>query len=196
MIDKAYYQKNIQTLAGIDEAGRGPLAGPCVVAGVILKQDHTIQGLMDSKQLSEKKRNTLFPVIIDEALAFKIEVISPEQIDQKNIYRATQDAMTDIALYLNADFTLTDAMPLNTPMAHEAIVKGDTLSETIAAASILAKVTRDKMMMTFHEMYPQYGFNTHKGYPTKKHLEALRQFGPCAIHRKTFHPVKTYFIDK
>lgn len=192
MIDDSYYQKNISSLAGIDEAGRGPLAGPCVVAGVILKKDHFIKGLMDSKQLSEKKRNELCPIILDEAIAYQIKIISPEMIDQKNIYRATQEAMTEIALMLNADFTLTDAMPLNTIIPHEAIIKGDTLSKTIAAASILAKVTRDKIMNDYHEMYPNYGFNKHKGYPTKVHIEALEKYGPCEIHRKTFNPVKKY----
>lgn len=192
MIDDSYYQKNISSLAGIDEAGRGPLAGPCVVAGVILKKDHFIKGLMDSKQLSEKKRNELYPIILDEAIAYQIKIISPEMIDQKNIYRATQEAMTEIALMLNADFTLTDAMPLNTIIPHEAIIKGDTLSKTIAAASILAKVTRDKIMNDYHEMYPNYGFNKHKGYPTKVHIEALEKYGPCEIHRKTFNPVKKY----
>lgn len=192
MIDDSYYQKNIPSLAGIDEAGRGPLAGPCVVAGVILKKDHFIKGLMDSKQLSEKKRNELCPIILDEAIAYQIKIISPEMIDQKNIYIATQEAMTEIALMLNADFTLTDAMPLNTIIPHEAIIKGDTLSKTIAAASILAKVTRDKIMNDYHEMYPNYGFNKHKGYPTKVHIEALEKYGPCEIHRKTFNPVKKY----
>jgi len=190
MIDLSYYQKNIETLAGIDEAGRGPLAGPCVVAGVILKKDHGIQGLMDSKQLSLKKRLELYPIILDEAIAFKIEVISPQTIDELNIYQATQEAMTQVALYLNADFTITDAMRLNTVLPHEAIIKGDTLSNTIAAASILAKVTRDEIMLKYHEMYPHYGFDAHKGYPTKNHIKALNHYGPCAIHRKTFSPVK------
>lgn len=190
MIDVHYYDKQITLLAGIDEAGRGPLAGPLVVAGVILKQNHSIKGLMDSKQLSEKKRLELYPIICDEALNYHIEIVDSKTIDELNIYQATKSAMTKVALYLNADFTITDAMRLDTILPHEAIIKGDTLSETIAAASILAKVTRDQIMISYHQIYPEYGFDSHKGYPTKVHLEALKKHGACMIHRKTFGPVK------
>lgn len=190
MIDQEYYSASVQTLCGIDEAGRGPIAGPCVVAGVILPKNHAIQGLFDSKQLSLKKREALFPLILDEALAYEIKIIDEATIDEKNIYRATQEAMSEIALTLGADYTLTDAMPLLVPLPHEAIIKGDTLSESIAAASILAKVTRDRWMHTQAKEYPNYGFDQHKGYPTRGHIAALKTYGVTPIHRKSFQPVK------
>lgn len=190
MIDLTYYSASVQTLCGIDEAGRGPIAGPCVVAGVILPQHHAIQGLFDSKQLSQKKREALYPLIQDEALAYEIVIIDEATIDEKNIYRATQEAMTQIAETLAADYTLTDAMPLLIPIPHQAIIRGDTLSETIAAASILAKVTRDHWMHAQSKIYPDYGFDQHKGYPTRGHIAALKTFGITPIHRKSFQPVK------
>lgn len=190
MIDLTYYSASVQTLCGIDEAGRGPIAGPCVVAGVILPQHHAIQGLFDSKQLSLKKREALYPLIQDEALAYEIVIIDEATIDEKNIYRATQEAMTQIAETLAADYTLTDAMPLLIPIPHQAIIRGDTLSETIAAASILAKVTRDHWMHAQSKIYPDYGFDQHKGYPTRGHIAALKTFGITPIHRKSFQPVK------
>lgn len=190
MIDRQYFSEEIQTLCGIDEAGRGPIAGPLVVAGVILPHPHAIQGLFDSKQLSPKKRAALFPLIQDEALAYEIVIIDEATIDEKNIYRATQEAMTQIAETLAADYTLTDAMPLGVPIPHQAIIRGDTLSETIAAASILAKVTRDRWMQAQSERYPGYGFDQHKGYPTPGHLAALKTLGVTPIHRKSFQPVK------
>jgi ribonuclease HII len=190
MIDPDYYARGIQTLCGIDEAGRGPIAGPLIVAGVVLPRAHSIKGLHDSKQLSEKQRDALFPRIQDEALAYMILRIDPAVIDEKNIYVATQDAMTEIAVGLNADYTLTDAMPLTIPLPHEAIIKGDTLSESIGAASILAKVTRDTIMKEYAAVYPGYGFDQHKGYPTVYHVTQLRALGVTVIHRKTFQPVK------
>ena len=190
MIDPNYYVEGVQTLCGLDEAGRGPIAGPLVVAGVILPKDHPIQGLFDSKQLSLKKREMLFPLIQDEALAYEIKIIDETTIDTSNIYRATQEAMTEIALTLGADYTLTDAMPLLMPLPHQAIVKGDTLSDSIAAASILAKVTRDALMKDQAKRYPNYGFDQHKGYPTPGHIEALKTHGITPIHRKSFQPVK------
>lgn len=190
MIDPNYYVEGVQTLCGLDEAGRGPIAGPLVVAGVILPKDHAIQGLFDSKQLSLKKREMLFPLIQDEALAYEIKIIDETTIDMFNIYRATQEAMTEIALTLRADYTLTDAMPLLVPLPHQAIVKGDTLSDSIAAASILAKVTRDAWMKDQAKRYPNYGFDQHKGYPTPGHIDALKTHGITPIHRKSFQPVK------
>jgi len=190
MIDGQYYTPDVTTLCGIDEAGRGPIAGPLVVAGVILPKSHAITGLFDSKQLSEKTRERLFPLIQDEAIAYEIKIVDIATIDALNIYRATQEAMTEIAMTLNADFTLTDAMPLLVPIAHHAIVKGDTLSESIAAASILAKVTRDRTMVAAEETYPGYGFAQHKGYPTAQHLAMLKKRGVSPMHRKSFQPVK------
>ena len=132
----------------------------------------------------------LFPLIQDEALAYEIKIIDETTIDMFNIYRATQEAMTEIALTLRADYTLTDAMPLLVPLPHQAIVKGDTLSDSIAAASILAKVTRDAWMKDQAKRYPSYGFDQHKGYPTPGHIDALKTHGITPIHRKSFQPVK------
>ncbi len=190
MIDAQYYASDVTSLCGIDEAGRGPIAGPLVVAGVILPKAHDIAGLFDSKQLTETTRERLFPLIQDEAIAYEIKIVDIATIDALNIYRATQEAMTEIALTLNADYTLTDAMPLLVPIPHQAIVKGDTLSECIAAASILAKVTRDRYMVAAEKAYPGYGFAQHKGYPTAQHLAKLRELGVSPIHRKSYQPVK------
>jgi ribonuclease HII len=196
MIDATYYQKKITSLAGIDEAGRGPVAGPLVVVGVILPQFHRLDAVQDSKQLSPKKRAELFEEIQTAALKICIRVIDHEMIDAGNIYRLTQNAMTEIATELNADYTLTDAMRLETPYPHEAIIKGDQKSKTIGAASIIAKETRDRLMMDYHRQYPVYGFDRHKGYLTAYHKEQLMIHGPCAIHRFSFEPVKSMELNK
>lgn len=196
MIDATYYQKNITSLAGIDEAGRGPVAGPLVVAGVILPQAHKLDAVQDSKQLSPKKRAELFEVIQSVALKIAIRIIGHEVIDAGNIYRLTQTAMSEIAMELNADFTLTDAMRLETPTPHEAIIKGDQKSKTIGAASIIAKETRDRLMMDYHRQYPVYRFDRHKGYLTAYHKEQLMIHGPCAIHRFSFEPIKSMELNK
>lgn len=180
-----------KTLVGIDEAGRGPLAGPLVVAGVVFEQGYDNPDIYDSKGLSEQKRSLLFHTIIQDAKAFKIEIISPQQIDDENIYRATQNAMNRIASELEGEVVLTDAMPL--PMQDKqviAIIKGDQKSVSIAAASILAKVIRDHMMFGFDHLHPEYGFKKHKGYPTKQHLEALQTYGVLPIHRRSYEPVR------
>lgn len=185
-----YWGQN-KTIIGIDEAGRGPLAGPLVVAGVVFEQGYDNPSIYDSKGLSEKKRSVLFKTIIQEAKVFKIEIVSPKQIDEENIYRATQNAMDRIARALEAEVVLTDAMPL--PMQEKpviAIIKGDQKSVSIAAASILAKVVRDHMMFGFDHLHPEYGFKKHKGYPTKQHLEALENHGVLAIHRRSYEPVR------
>lgn len=179
-----------KTVIGIDEAGRGPIAGPLVVAGVILPQGYENPEIYDSKKLSEKKRDELYDVILENALEYEIIIVSEQEIDELNIYRATQKAMNTIALGLSSCIVLTDAMPLPfcDKEVHD-IIKGDQKSTSIAAASILAKVTRDRIMVALDAQYPEYGFKKHKGYPTVAHLEALKQYGVLPIHRKSYGPV-------
>ena len=175
---------------GIDEAGRGPLAGPLVVAGVVFPIDYDSKEIYDSKKLSEKKREELYCRIVEDALHYEIKVITPSEIDKLNIYQATKKAMTDIALGYNVDLVLTDAMPLDIDVETIPLVKGDQKSCSIAAGSILAKVTRDRLMYEYDKQYPEYGFGKHKGYPTSLHLEALAKYGPTIIHRYSYAPVK------
>lgn len=184
-----YWNEN-KLVLGIDEAGRGPLAGPLTVAGVIFEPGYENPAIYDSKSLSEKKREALYDMIVEDALAFEILIVSVEDIDRYNIYRADQMAMLQIANDLQADVVLTDAMPIAYDGIVEPIVKGDQKSISIAAGSILAKVTRDRMMKEYDVLYPEYGFAKHKGYGTKKHLEAIDQYGITPIHRKSFGPVK------
>ena len=185
--EKKYYPSLIM---GIDEAGRGPIAGPLVVAGVIFPVGYNSDMIYDSKKLSEKKREFLYDIIIKDALAYKILIVDEKTIDALNIYQATKQAMEKIALELNANVVLTDAMPLDISNKQvEAIIKGDQKSVNIAAASILAKVTRDRLMLEYDKLYPQYGFAKHKGYPTKQHLMALEEYGACPIHRHSYGPV-------
>ncbi len=185
--EKKYYPSLIM---GIDEAGRGPIAGPLVVAGVIFPVGYNSDMIYDSKKLSEKKREFLYDIIIKDALAYKILIVDEKTIDTLNIYQATKQAMEKIALELNANVVLTDAMPLDISNKQvEAIIKGDQKSVNIAAASILAKVTRDRLMLEYDKLYPQYGFAKHKGYPTKQHLLALEEYGACPIHRHSYGPV-------
>ncbi len=177
-------------IVGIDEAGRGPLAGPLVVAGVVLPVGYENEMIYDSKGISEKKRLELFEIIKEVALSYEILIIEPEIIDKQNIYQATKNGMNEIALTLNADVVLTDAMPLTiTNKEVISLVKGDQKSISIASASILAKVTRDKIMEEYDLMYPEYGFIKNKGYPTKQHLQALEKYGVLPIHRKSYGPV-------
>lgn len=186
-----YYQEGYQYIIGLDEAGRGPMAGELVVAGVIFPQGFYDERIYDSKQLSAKKREEMYEIIIANALAYHIEIISVEDVDRLNVYTASQRGMEKCVRILNRDklFALTDAMPLH-DIEHLAIIKGDTLSLSIAAASILAKVTRDRLMIEHAKTYPGYGFEKHKGYVTKAHKEALARLGPCPIHRKSFKPVQ------
>lgn len=179
-------------IAGCDEVGRGPLAGPVVCASVILDPLVKIEGLNDSKKLTEKKRNMLDIEIREKALAYKIIYIYPKEIDRLNIYQASKKGMIDAVngLSIKPDYVLSDAMPLKElDMPHLSIIKGDTKSATIAAASIIAKVSRDAYMVELSKKYPDYGFEKHKGYPTKQHIEALNQYGVLPIHRKTYKPV-------
>lgn len=178
-------------LLGLDEAGRGPMAGPLVVAGVLFPYGYENQVLDDSKKLTEKKREALYLQIKEDAMWYQIIFVDEPTIDRKNIYRATQDAMLEIAKEAPTDLILSDAMKL--PLQSKKvipIIKGDHKSISIAAASILAKVSRDHYMMKLDQMYPQYGFAKHKGYPTKAHKEALIQYGVLDCHRKSYTPVK------
>lgn len=184
--------------AGVDEAGRGPLAGPVVVAAVILDPEHPIQGLGDSKQLSEKKRALLFPTIQERAKAYHIEWVTPEEIDARNILQATLEGMRRavLALSLTPDAVRIDGNQSPAlPMPVETIVKGDTKFADIQAASILAKVARDQYMIALADTYPGYGFEQHKGYPTVLHRERLRALGPTPVHRMSFGPVKEVCHD-
>lgn len=191
MIENPLENKFHRTIVGLDEAGRGPMAGPLVVAGVVFPDGYTNPELDDSKRLSEKKRERLFAVIKQDAVWYDIEFVDEQTIDMKNIYRADQEAMFQIAKAAPADIVLTDAMPLDGLQKHvESIIKGDHKSISIAAASILAKVSRDHYMYHLDALYPQYGFAKHKGYPTKQHKEALRRFGVLPCHRRSYAPVK------
>lgn len=188
---------NLRLICGVDEAGRGPLAGPVCAAAVILPEHLEIPGLTDSKKLSDKKRRELFPIIQEQAVAYGIGLASEAEIDEINILQATFLAMRRALdqLSVKPEIALIDGnretdfgLPVKT------VVKGDSLSANIAAASVLAKVTRDNIMVEMAETYPQYGFEIHKGYGTKAHYEALRQYGPCPIHRKTF--LKKFYGEK
>ncbi len=177
-------------ILGIDEAGRGPLAGPLTVAGVVFPIGYENPEIYDSKALSEKKRERLFEVIKQDALWHKIVNVPPADIDRYNIYRADQMAMDAMARESDALIVLTDAMPLEIPgKTIIPLVKGDQKSISIAAASILAKVTRDRLMKEYDLQYPQYGFAKNKGYPTKQHMTAIEEFGVTPIHRRSYGPV-------
>ncbi|KFN41382.1 ribonuclease HII [Arenimonas oryziterrae] len=181
-------------IAGVDEAGRGPLAGPVVVAAVILDPQRPIAGLNDSKKLSERRREDLSPLILRDALAWHIEFVGPDEIDQLNIFHATMAGMRRAvcALPIAATHALVDGnkIPPGLPCPAEALVKGDAREPAIMAASILAKVARDRYMLQLHSRFPGYGFDQHKGYPTPVHLAALQRLGPCAEHRRSFAPVR------
>lgn len=189
--EEEYYQKGYQYIVGLDEAGRGPMAGELVVAGVIFPKGFYDERINDSKQLTAKKREALYQIIIENALCYHIEVISVEDVDRLNVYQASKQGMEKCAKILKKEnmFALSDAMPLD-EIEHLAIIKGDTLSMSIAGASILAKVTRDRLMENYAKLYPMYGFEKHKGYVTKLHKETLKKYGVCPIHRKSFGPVK------
>lgn len=187
--ENLYWDKN-QYVIGIDEAGRGPLAGPVVVAGVIFPIGYDSKDIYDSKKLSLKKREELYKVILEDALYYNIQIVDEKDIDKYNIYQATKMANERIVLDSKCQVVLTDAMKLQLEnYTVYPIIKGDQKSCSIAAGSILAKVTRDHIMDEYDAIYPQYGFKQHKGYPTKAHLQALQQFGPCPIHRFSYGPV-------
>ena len=197
MIESELYEKGITTICGVDEAGRGPLAGPVSAAAVILPPYLEIPGLTDSKKLSDKRRRELFPLIQEKALAYGVAFAAQEEIDEINILQATFLAMERALqqLKIHPDMALIDGnrekdfgLPVKT------VVKGDSLSANIAAASVLAKVTRDNWMLEQAKIYPEYGFDVHMGYGTKRHYEALTEHGPCAIHRRSF--LKKFYGEK
>lgn len=189
-IEKNAIKKGYKSICGVDEAGRGPLAGPVCAAAVILPTDFYIEGLNDSKKLSEKKREELFDVITENAIAYSINYGTLEEIEQFNILNATFLAMNRSieGLSVKPDYCLIDGnrIPKEIKFPCETVIKGDSLSCSIAAASILAKVTRDRLMLEYDKKYPQYGFAKHKGYGTKAHYEAIRNHGVCEIHRLSF----------
>lgn len=188
------WNQGVEYVGGVDEVGRGPLIGPVVTACVVLPHDFILPGLTDSKKLSEKKRDQFYDYIMEHAIAVEIGMDSPERIDEINIYQASKEAMikaiNQVKEKIPLQYVLTDAMPMELDIPVLPIVKGDAKSITIAAASVVAKVTRDRMMIVLDEKYPQYGFKNHKGYPTKKHLEAIRTYGLIDGYRKTYGPVK------
>lgn len=186
--EKEEMEKGAYFIAGMDEAGRGPLAGPVVAAAVIMPLDDPIEGVDDSKKVSEKKREKLYDVIREKAIAYKIVAVDEKVIDEINILEATKKAMYACidGLAIPPDVVLVDAVKLKAKVPTRSIIKGDALSYSIAAASILAKVYRDRLMRDYDVLYPEYGFLKHKGYGTKEHTDALRKIGPCPIHRRTF----------
>jgi ribonuclease HII len=193
--EKMYCDQGYERIAGVDEVGRGPLAGPVVAAAVILPKDGIGQKLFDSKMISSKKREDLYGLILSKALGVGIGTVGQEEIDLLNILQATLKAMTLAVrnLPVSPDFILIDGLQgLRLPVSQKPIRKGDQLSNSIAAASIVAKVTRDRMMLEWHQRYPQYNFAKHKGYGTKEHRRAIEKFGACELHRKTFRGVKEY----
>mgnify|MGYP004626964105 FL=1 len=195
--EKELYKEGYELIAGTDEAGRGPLCGPVVAAAVILPKNYKLEGLNDSKQLSEKKRDKYFEIIKKDAISYGISIVDAKTIDEINIYEASRKAMLEAISKLDVtpDFVLTDAMPL--PMDNsKAIIHGDALSLSIAAASVLAKVTRDEIMYELDKKYPEYGFKNHKGYPTKKHLENIKKYGILDNYRLTYKPVKALMEEK
>lgn len=187
--EKSFYSDSVHILCGVDEAGRGPLAGPVCAAAVILPRGTVIEGMNDSKKLSEKKREQLFDVICDTAVSYAISFATVEEIEELNILHAAQLAMNRAIKELDPvpDLAIIDGNQAgDISFPHETVIKGDASCISIAAASILAKVTRDRFMMDMAELYPMYHFEKHKGYGTKDHYSALREFGPCPIHRPSF----------
>ena len=190
--EEELYDSQIELVCGCDEVGRGCIAGPLVVAACIMPPLLRIDGLNDSKKLTAKKREELYKIITKEAIAYNVVFIDEATVDELNIYQATKKGMLEAinGLKVKPEYALIDAMPLGElELAHNSIIHGDARSASIAAASILAKVTRDHYMEKMDVKYPNYGFKKHKGYCTKEHMLALEKYGPCQIHRKTYFPV-------
>ena len=199
-IEKELYSQGVKSICGIDEAGRGPLAGPVVVACVIMPEDSMLEGVNDSKKISEKKREALYEKIIEEAVGYGVAIIDQNEIDRINILNATKQGLTTCIKELEKDLKeknrgfekpdmiLVDALTqIDTDgIAYRSIIKGDAKSYSIAAASIIAKVTRDRIMRQWDEVYPEYGFEKHKGYGTAAHIKAIKENGLCPLHRKSF----------
>ena len=188
------YNNGINFIAGIDEVGRGPLVGPVVTAAVILPKDFYDERINDSKKLTEKKRELLYDIIMENAISVGIGISNEDVIDEINILNATKRAMLEAVnnLSVKPEHLLIDAVKLNTDIPQTSIIKGDAKSESIAAASIIAKVTRDRMMVELDKIHPEYDFKHNKGYGTKKHIEAIRKYGIIKEHRKTFAPCDEY----
>lgn len=195
--EKALYNQGFELIAGIDEVGRGPLAGPVVAAAVILPKNCKIQGLNDSKKIPKNKHEAIYQAVLDKALAIGLGVMDNQVIDEVNIYEATKLAMKAALANLSQkpDYLLIDAMKLDLEIPQESIIKGDANSLSIAAASIVAKVTRDSMMADFDKDYPGYAFSKNAGYGTAEHLEGLQKLGVTPIHRRTFEPIKSMVTD-
>lgn len=189
-------EKGINFIAGVDEVGRGPLVGPVVAACVVLPDDFNLNGLTDSKKLSEKKRDFFFDEVKRQAIGVGIGIIDEKKIDEVNIYEATKlamkEAINECVKQCKVEHILIDAMPLELDIPTTSIIKGDLKSITISAASVIAKVTRDRMLDELDEKFPMYDFKKNKGYPTKKHLEAIEKFGVIDEHRRSYGPVKNY----
>ena len=197
--ERELISKNITLIAGVDEVGRGPLVGPVVAACVVLPLEFSLEGLTDSKKLTEKKRNYFFDEIKKQALGIGIGIISEKKIDEVNIYEATKlamkEAINNCLKETKIEYILIDAMPLELDIPTNSIIKGDLKSITIAAASVIAKVTRDRMLYELDEKYPMYDFKNNKGYPTKKHLAAIEKYGILDEHRKSYGPVSKYIEE-
>lgn len=199
--EKELYKDGITLIGGVDEVGRGPLVGNVVAACCVLPKDFKLDGLTDSKKISEKKRELYYEYIINNCIAYGIGKVSPKEIDEINIYEASRKAMMiaikQVQSKIKLEHVLVDAMPLpNLDIPHTPIVKGDLKSISISAASVIAKVTRDREMYELDKKYPMYGFSKHKGYPTKRHIEALKQYGLIDGYRKTYGPVKEVINEK
>lgn len=192
--EQQYYKTGMKLIAGVDEAGRGPLAGPLVIGGVILPPDAFIPGLNDSKKLTAKKRDLLYDEILKVAVAVSVNIVSVSNIDTMNIYNATRAGMAEVLRHLNPkpQVALVDAMePFVEGVKTVPIIHGDALSVSIAAASVIAKVTRDRIMVELDALYPEYGFAGHKGYGSAKHMAVVKEKGACIWHRRSFEPVKS-----
>ena len=191
--EDALNKEGYKVIAGTDEAGRGPLYGPVVAGCVVLPRDFKLEGLTDSKKLSEKKREKFYDYITKNTI-WAVGIVSAKEIDKINIYEASRKAMimaiNEVRKQINVDYVITDAMPIDLDIPVKDIIKGDAKSITLAAASVIAKVTRDRMMLEIDKKYPEYGFKNHKGYPTKKHLEALEKYGLIDGYRLTYKPVE------
>ncbi len=189
-IEEDLHKKGFEKICGIDEAGRGPLAGPVVIAGVIMPKDSFIEGVNDSKKVSEKKRELLYDKILDEAISYSVAIIGQDIIDEINILNATKKGVTSVieGLDVKPNLIVIDALEhIDTKgIPYESIIKGDAKCYSISAASIIAKVTRDRIMREWDKIYPQYGFAKHKGYGTSAHISAIKEYGLCPIHRRSF----------
>lgn len=196
--EKELYKEGITLIAGTDEAGRGPLVGPVVAAAVILPKNYSLEGLNDSKQLSEKKREKFYDIIYKDAISVGVGVVDAKTIDEINILEASRLAMKKAIqkLSVKPEYVLSDAMKLDgINIPYKDIIHGDALSLNVAAASVIAKVTRDRMMVELDEKYPEYGFKKHKGYPTKEHLENVKKYGVLENYRFTYKPIRDLIIN-